>query len=106
MAFVAWFELSAYLAEVQSKQAMAAMSALAQPTRLAAYKALLAAGPDGMHSGELAERVGASTASMSTHLAILARAGLIDQERLGRNVVCRAVPGSAEALAAFVGDLG
>lgn len=90
---------------MQESDAIPLMSALAQPTRLAIFKTLAASGRTAMASGELATRVGTSTASMSGHLAILARAGLIEQEKSGRHVLCRAVPEQSRRLGAFITDL-
>jgi DNA-binding transcriptional ArsR family regulator len=90
---------------MHSRDAIPIMSALAQPTRLAIFETLAASRGQGIASGELADKVGTSTASMSAHLAILARAGLIEQEKIGRHVLCRAIPAQTRRLSAFIGQL-
>lgn len=66
------------------------LSALAQPTRLAAFRTIMAHEPDGLPAGDVARLLAVPQNTMSTHLAILARAGLIGSERQGRTVVYRA----------------
>lgn len=78
------------------------MSALAQPTRLEVFTQLARARPDGLAAGELAKRVGTPANTMSVHLAILHRAGLISSEKTGRNVVFRAEPDAIRDLALFL----
>jgi ArsR family transcriptional regulator, arsenate/arsenite/antimonite-responsive transcriptional repressor len=62
------------------------LRALAQPTRLRMLR-LLANAPAGMAAGEIAERLGVRQNTLSSHLAILERSGLIDGRRRGRNIV-------------------
>jgi DNA-binding transcriptional ArsR family regulator len=66
------------------------LSALAQRTRLEVFRALIASEPEGLPAGELARRSGAPHNTMSTHLAILSRAGLVISERQSRNIIYRA----------------
>ena len=82
--------------------AMAVMSALAQPTRFQVFTMLARAGDEGMSSGDLAVRTAAAANTMSSHLAILNRAGLVTAEKAGRNIVYRAVPETVRTLAAFL----
>jgi DNA-binding transcriptional ArsR family regulator len=67
-----------------------ALTALAQPTRLAAFRLLVRHEPDGIPSGELARLLEVPHNTMSTHLAILTRAGLISGERQSRTITYRA----------------
>ena len=67
--------------------AVAALSALAQQTRLGVYRLLVAAGPAGKAAGEIAEALGIPASSLSFHLAHLMRAGLINQERRQRSLI-------------------
>lgn len=67
-----------------------ALSALAQPTRLDAFRRLVAAEPEGIAAGELARLLTVPQNTLSTHLTILARAGLVTSERRGRSVIYRA----------------
>lgn len=68
-------------------QAIGCLSALAQTDRLAAFRLLMQAGPQGAASGELAQRLQMAPARMSFHLASLERAGLIRSQRQGRHIV-------------------
>jgi DNA-binding transcriptional ArsR family regulator len=70
--------------------AIAALAALAQPTRLDVFRLLVAREPGGVAAGEVARLVEAPQNTVSTHLAILARARLIVGERQSRSIVYRA----------------
>jgi len=67
-----------------------ALAALAQPTRLETFKRLVRHEPDGIQSGELARLMEVPHNTMSSHLAILSRAGLIFGERQSRTITYRA----------------
>jgi ArsR family transcriptional regulator len=69
--------------------AIGALSALAQPTRLEAFRMLVRQEPDGLPAGEIARRLDVPHNTMSTHLAILNRAGLISVERHSRSLIYR-----------------
>ena len=69
---------------------IAALAALAQPTRLNTFRLLVAREPDGVPAGELARLVEVPQNTMSAHLAVLARAGLIVGERQSRSIIYRA----------------
>lgn len=71
---------------MEMDQATAAFAALAQTTRLRAFRLLVQSGPGGLAAGDLAERLGTPHNTLSTHLGLLARAGLITSERSGRSV--------------------
>jgi ArsR family transcriptional regulator, arsenate/arsenite/antimonite-responsive transcriptional repressor len=66
------------------------LAALAQPVRLQVFRALVIAGPRGMTPTTMAEGLGISSSALSFHLKELAHAGLVTQERAGRNLVYRA----------------
>ncbi|MHB1220276.1 MAG: ArsR/SmtB family transcription factor [Alphaproteobacteria bacterium] len=68
-------------------QAIDALSALAQRSRLEVFRLLVHRGPAGMPAGEIADAVGIPANTMSAHLAILTRAGLVTPRRSGRSVV-------------------
>jgi arsenate reductase len=70
--------------------AIAALSALAQATRLDVFRLLAAREPCGAAAGELARLAGVPQNTMSTHLATLSRAGLVRGERQSRSIVYRA----------------
>ena len=65
-------------------QAIDALSALGQDTRLATFRLLVRAGKDGLPSGEIGERLGVRQNTMSTNLGILLTAGLVRRTRAGR----------------------
>jgi len=70
--------------------ALTAFAALSQATRLETFRLLVASEPKGVAAGELARRIGAPQNTLSSHLAILAHAGLVSGERHGRSIVYRA----------------
>jgi len=61
---------------MEMKQAVLSLSALAQETRLAIYRLLVQAGPEGMAAGSIGEKLDLPPATLSFHLAGLTRAGL------------------------------
>ena len=67
-----------------------ALSALAQTTRLDTFRLLVGREPEGVAAGELARLIDVPQNTMSTHLAILARAGLVCGERHSRSIIYRA----------------
>lgn len=64
--------------------AVDALAALAHETRLAVFRMLVTAGPDGMIAGAIAEQTGVPPSTMSHHLATLERAGLVQARRESR----------------------
>jgi DNA-binding transcriptional ArsR family regulator len=71
---------------MESAQVVTALSALAQPTRLAIFRLLVVCGPEGMAAGQLAEKLQVSPANMSFHFKTLNHAGLIVNRQDGRFV--------------------
>ncbi|MGP9806414.1 ArsR/SmtB family transcription factor [Paracoccus sp. NSM] len=71
---------------MESKEAIAALSALAQETRLAVFRLLVVAGPEGMAAGQIAAAMKAPANTISTNLSILAAAGLVRSQREGRSI--------------------
>ena len=67
-------------------QVVKALSALAQPTRLAIYRLLVARGPEGMAAGQVAEKLKVSPATLSFHFRMLSHAGLLESRPDGRFV--------------------
>ncbi|MEO5938946.1 MAG: metalloregulator ArsR/SmtB family transcription factor [Sphingomonas sp.] len=67
--------------------AVEALSALGHASRLAVFRLLVRAGGEGMAAGAIAHEVGALPNTLSTHLAILSHAGLIQSRRDGRSVI-------------------
>lgn len=90
---------------MNSVSAIDAFSALAQPSRLEAFRLLVRHEPDGLPAGEIARRLDVPQNTMSSHLAILARAGLIASERHSRSVIYRArIDGVREMTSFLVSD--
>lgn len=77
---------------MESNEIIDALAALAQATRLAAFRRLVAGEPDGVAAGDLAAALAVPANTLSSHLAVLDRSGLVRAERRGRHVVYRAVP--------------
>lgn len=71
------------------KSSVSALSALAQPTRLEVFRLLVRSEPNGLPAGEIARLLGVPHNTMSTHLGILSRTGLVSSERDGRSIVYR-----------------
>ncbi|TFZ01091.1 ArsR/SmtB family transcription factor [Ramlibacter rhizophilus] len=67
-----------------------ALAALAQESRLKVFRLLIVAGPEGVTPGRMTEELGIVPTSLSFHLKELTNAGLITQERVGRNLIYRA----------------
>ena len=87
---------------MNSSGAITALSSLAQEHRLALFRLLVQAGPDGMAAGALAEELGVPNSSLSFHLAHLTRAGLIEQQRKGRSLIYTANYDAMNALVGFL----
>ncbi|MBO0755247.1 MAG: winged helix-turn-helix transcriptional regulator [Bradyrhizobiaceae bacterium] len=75
---------------LSSPHALAALAALGQSTRLAIFQLLMRKEPNGLPAGSIAENIGCPHNTLSSHLAILARAGLVRGTRNGRAIVYRA----------------
>ncbi len=75
---------------METNQAIAALTALGHATRLAIFRLLVEAGPNGRMAGEIAEALAVPGATLSFHLKELVHAGLIGSESRGRNVCYRA----------------
>jgi len=71
-------------------QVVQALGALAHPLRLKVFRALVVVGSPGMTAGTIMEGVEVPAATLSFHLKELTNAGLVTQERCGRNFVYRA----------------
>jgi DNA-binding transcriptional ArsR family regulator len=89
---------------METKEAVKALAALAQDTRLAAFRLLVEAGPTGMAAGAIAERLGLPGATASFHLAQLTNAGLIRSRTEGRFVIYAADFGRMQTLVGFLTD--
>jgi len=85
--------------------AVDALGALAHETRLAVFRMLVIAGPEGIVAGAIAERLGVPPSTMSHHLATLERAGLVQSARESRLIRYRAdYPGMRRLLTFLMQD--
>ncbi len=87
---------------MKSKAALVCLNALAHERRLILFRLLVRAGDVGMAVGELAEATAMAGASLTNHLNILRRAGLVEDERRGRVIQCRANYPQMNALLGFL----
>ncbi|HKU46603.1 MAG TPA: metalloregulator ArsR/SmtB family transcription factor [Burkholderiales bacterium] len=87
---------------MEMMQAVDALSALAQETRLKVYRLLVEAGPEGMPAGRISEELSLAPATLSFHLAHLARAGLAQSRSEGRFVIYRADFQNMNALVGYL----
>src|SRR5579863_3738078 len=71
---------------MESKSAIRALGALAHESRLAIYRLLVQAGPEGLAVGAIGEQLGLAPATLSFHLAGLKHAGLVTARRDGRTL--------------------
>ncbi len=72
---------------MEKSDAMAALSALAQESRLDVFRLLVGIGTAGLPAGRIAERLGIAAPTLSFHLAQLRHAGLVQARRAGRSLI-------------------
>ena len=72
---------------MDAQQVVTALGAIAHEHRLAVFRMLVEAGPQGLPAGRLAERLGMPPSSLSFHLKQLHHAGLVTQRRLSRQLI-------------------
>src|ERR1700736_321366 len=84
---VSYIHKSGYM---ESENAILALAALAQPTRLDVFQLLVKHEPEGLAAGDIAKALAVPQNTMSSHLAILSRAGLVSAQRFSRSIVYRA----------------
>jgi len=89
---------------MESTNAVTALAALAQETRLAIFRLLVEAGPTGLAVGEIGASVKAAPATLSFHLKELANAGLLSSRQDGRYIFYSANYPHMNALIAFLTD--
>jgi ArsR family transcriptional regulator len=87
---------------MDQKAAIVALGALAQETRLAVFRLLVATGPQGLPAGVIAERLGVMPSSLTFHLNQLHHAGLITQRRRSRQLIYSAEYGAMNDLLAYL----
>jgi DNA-binding transcriptional ArsR family regulator len=83
---------------MDEKSAVASLSALAQSMRLRVFRALVGAGPQGLTPSALAATLDVPASTLSFHLKELMHAGLVSQERDGRNLIYRPAVDQMQAL--------
>lgn len=82
--------------------AIDALSALAHSGRLAVFRLLVRAGPEGVSAGEIARETGTPANTMSAQLAILSRTGLVRSRRDSRSIIYSADYDQITALLSFL----
>jgi DNA-binding transcriptional ArsR family regulator len=87
-----------------TESALDALRALAQESRLAAFRQLVQAGSAGLSVGELRDRIGIPAATLSAHLNQLRSAGLVSDVREGRVIRVRADVARMNALLAYLSE--
>lgn len=87
---------------MEENLAISALGALAQPTRLAAFRLLVREGPEGLPAGVLAERLAVQPATLSFHLAQLERCGLLVSQRRSRQIIYAADFAAMRGLVGFL----
>ncbi len=85
-------------------EAIAALAALAQETRLDIFRLLVQAGPGGLPPGRIGERLGLAAATLSFHLNQLKHAGLITVRREGRSLIYMAEYDAMNGLLAYLAE--
>jgi ArsR family transcriptional regulator, arsenate/arsenite/antimonite-responsive transcriptional repressor len=83
-------------------EALEAFGALAQETRLDIFRRLIREFPAAMAAGDLAEALDVPPSTLSSHLAILSRAGLVSAERQGRTILYTADTKGVQALLGYL----
>ena len=91
-----------YAGYMENELAISALSALAQGTRLDTFRLLVRHEPDGLAAGEIARQLDVPQNTMSAHLGILTRAGLVRSERHSRSIIYRADLDGLRALTLFL----
>ena len=87
---------------MKTPQAVKALAALAQHTRLAIYRLLVQQGRSGLSAGTIAERLDIAGATLSFHLKELAHAGMVEARQEGRFVYYSANFGQMNGLLAYL----
>src|SRR2546422_1307858 len=87
---------------MESEQAILALAALAQSTRLGVFRLLVKHEPDGLAAGDIAKLLAVPQNTMSAHLGVLARADLVMSERKSRSIIYRANLAAFQNLTSFM----
>jgi ArsR family transcriptional regulator len=87
---------------MEETDTIAILAALAQATRLETFRLLVRREPDGVAAGELARLMGVPQNTMSAHLGVLSRCGLVVSERHSRSIIYRADLARLRAVVTFL----
>jgi ArsR family transcriptional regulator, arsenate/arsenite/antimonite-responsive transcriptional repressor len=87
---------------METESAILALAALAQSTRLDVFRLLIKHEPQGLAAGEIAKKLAVPQNTMSAHLAVLSRAGLVTARRISRSIVYRADLARFQAVMLFM----
>jgi ArsR family transcriptional regulator, arsenate/arsenite/antimonite-responsive transcriptional repressor len=83
-------------------QALAALAGLGQATRLEIFRMLMRSEPNGLPAGAIAEALECPHNTLSTHIGILARSGLVHGTRDGRSIIYRANVDAMKSLITYL----
>jgi ArsR family transcriptional regulator, arsenate/arsenite/antimonite-responsive transcriptional repressor len=87
---------------MESENVILALAALAQSTRLDVFRLLVKHEPEGLAAGDIARALAVPQNTMSSHLSVLSRAGLVSAQRFSRSIVYRADLSRFRALVVFM----
>jgi DNA-binding transcriptional ArsR family regulator len=87
---------------MEEQDVVKSLAALAQESRLRVFRTLVVAGPLGLTPGALSEELGVAATTLSFHLKELSNAGLVSQQRDGRNLIYRAAYDRMNGLLAYL----
>jgi ArsR family transcriptional regulator len=87
---------------MESENVILALAALAQSTRLDVFQLLVKHEPKGLAAGDIARVLAVPQNTMSSHLSVLSRAGLVSAQRFSRSIVYRADLGRFRAVMLFL----
>lgn len=91
-----------YVGDMEKSDAIAALGALAQESRLDIFRLLIEAGVDGLPAGQIGERLGLPSATLSFHLNQLKQAELVTFHREGRSLIYAAEYGTMNDLLGYL----
>jgi ArsR family transcriptional regulator len=87
---------------MESENVILSLAALAQSTRLDVFRLLVKHEPKGLAAGDIARSLAIPQNTMSSHLSVLSRAGLITAQRFGRSIIYRADLGCLRTVLLFM----
>ena len=87
---------------MEPKEAVVALAALAQESRLSVFRLLVSQGPEGLPAGQIAEQLEIPPATLSFHLKELSHAGLVESRREGRFIIYAPNIGGIRCLMGFL----